>query len=86
MSKSFPPPMEKMLLTEDYISHYIEQIGGLLITRRLINTDGYKGYGMKNPIACINGYKKTVDHFFNNCLPKFTERVVLVIIEFDRPA
>lgn len=86
MSKSFPPPMEKLLLTEDYISHYIEQIGGLLITRRLINTDGYKGYGMKNPIACINGYKKTVDHFFNNCLPKFTERVVLVIIEFDRPA
>lgn len=78
-------PIEKMLLTEDYISQYIEQIGGLLITRRLINKKGYKGYDMKNPIACINGYKITIDDFFNNCLPKFKEKVVLVIIEFDKP-
>lgn len=83
---SYPLEMENIILTEDSISYYIEQIGGLLITRRLINTEGYKGYDMKNPIACINGYKKTVDHFYNNFLSKFKERVVLVIIEFDHPS
>lgn len=81
--KNVTNKFDKELLTEDFITNFVDSLGGLLLNRRKININGYKGYDMKNPVACINGYRRTVEKFYKNCLPKFKEPVLLIIIEFD---
>ena len=77
-----------MILTEDTLNDWIIEQGGFLITRRTYNVKNYDFENSKNKdgisYACLTGYENVLYHFFSNFINKYSNKVVVVIIESDK--
>ena len=76
-----------MILTEDTLSDWILERGGLLLTRRTFNSSHYdfKNSTQANGISyvCITGYANILRVFFTNLIYNYSNKIVVVIIESD---
>lgn len=76
-----------MILTEDKLNDWVKELGGLLITRRTYNVKNYdydnsaNKYGIS--YVCLTGYDNILHHFFTNFINKYSNKVVVIIIESD---
>ena len=68
------------MITEDDIVEYVDKQKGLLITRKKININEFN-YNI--PLICLTGYNQIIGKFYNEILPNFSSKVVIVIIETD---
>jgi len=69
-----------IMITEDGIVDFVDESGGLLITRKKVN---HTKFSFNTAIACLTGYNQIISKFYNDFLPKFNEKIILIIIETD---
>ena len=73
-----------MLLTENKLAQWVESKNGLLITRSILNIYNFDFSNVNNSIiACITGYPRVIDYFFDDLINKLYNGVILIIIESD---
>lgn len=74
--------MEQQLLCEDYITDFVFNNHGLVITRKKNNLENFN-YKNINPLVCITGYHSIISKFFNEIIHHFIYSITLIIIESD---
>ena len=73
-----------MLLTENKLAQWVESKNGLVITRSVINIYNFDFLNVNSSIiACITGYPRVIEYFFNDVINKLYNGVILIIIESD---
>ena len=70
-------------ISEDFIVNYVEQRGGLLITRKKINIENFDFDTTEPFFVVMTGYKNVLSSFFDNIIQKIKTSVVIILIETD---
>ena len=66
-----------MLLTENKIAQWVESKNGLVITRSVINIYNFDFLKVNSSIiACITGYPRVIEYFFNDVINKLYNGVI----------
>ena len=70
-------------ISEDSIVNYVEQCGGLLITRKKMNIENFDFDTTEPFFVVMTGYKNVLSSFFDNIIQKIKTSVVIILIETD---
>ena len=71
-------------ISEDSIVNYVEQRGGLLITRKKINIENFDFDTTEPFFVVMTGYKNVLSSFFDNIIQKIKTSIVIILIETDK--
>ena len=72
-----------MYVNEDMLTKWVKSKGGLLITRSELNIQNFDFKNNTSNLCILTGYKKHTELFFTDLINRFTNKVILIIIESD---
>lgn len=75
---------DNKLVTEDNFINWIKDKGGVLHTRSYSNIKEVNlSECEERTLVCLTGYTQIISQFFNQILPHFTKKIILITIETD---